>query len=160
MQRTHRALAQIVLILVPLGLLALTGCGSGVPSISAYEVKGKVLLADGKPLTSGYVFFEPKSDGAQSASGVIQPDGTFSLKTLSDKVGAAPGDYAVYIEAGDAVPVTKGKRDNMPFPMKYTDSGTSGLTVKVEPKVNELEPFRLLPPKPGESGTNTNTRAD
>lgn len=160
MRPIFRAQVRIFLALVPSALLGLAGCGSGIPSISAYEVKGKVLLADGKPLSSGYVFFEPRNEDAQSASGEIQPDGTFSLKTLGGKVGAAPGEYAVRLEVGNEVTAKKGQRDNMPFPMKYTDIGTSGLTAKVEPKVNELEPFRLVPPKPGESGVNPNARAD
>src|ERR1700735_4835840 len=47
------------------GLLAgLAGCQKSdkLPSLQVYEVNGKVLLADGKPLTAGWVYFVPKSD--------------------------------------------------------------------------------------------------
>lgn len=121
----------------------MAGCGEpGLPSISAYEVKGKVMLADGKPLTSGIVFFVPKTKDAVGASGVIGSDGGFSLKTINDKVGAAPGEYAVRIES-DAPPAAKKGKTAPPFPIKYTDEGSSGLVVKVEPKSNQLDPFVL-----------------
>ena len=44
----------------------LSGCGNAdsLPKLQVYEVKGKVLLADGKPLPSGWISFVPKGGPA------------------------------------------------------------------------------------------------
>ncbi|MDR3664266.1 MAG: hypothetical protein P4L86_28445, partial [Mycobacterium sp.] len=80
--------ARFVLLL----LLALGGCGGPGPSLGTlYPVTGQVLLADGKPLTGGSVQFIPKQGGLP-ASGKIGPDGTFALRSLKTREGAAPGE--------------------------------------------------------------------
>src|SRR5271167_1761439 len=79
-------------------LLGSVNCGGPGPYSGAlYPVKGQVLLADGTPLTGGLVQFIPM-EGGLPASGVIGPDGTFSLKSLKTRQGAAPGQYKVRIE--------------------------------------------------------------
>ena len=46
-----------------------------------YEVKGKVLLADGKPLGDGSIYFVPKGDSTATPSRRIATDGSFSIVT-------------------------------------------------------------------------------
>jgi hypothetical protein len=126
----------------------LSGCGQSEapPIVSVYEVKGKVLLAGGKPLSGGHVYFVPK-DGATTSDAKIGPDGTFSLTTGNSGEGAPPGEYKVRIEPDDPTllaiggPTKRGKR--LPFPARYLDEDGSGLTAKVEPKNNQLDPFVL-----------------
>ena len=80
-----------------LSLVGLAGCGGPGPYTgSLYQVKGQVLLADGKPLAGGTVKFIPKQGGLP-ASGKIEADGAFSLKSKT-RDGAAPGEYKVRIE--------------------------------------------------------------
>jgi hypothetical protein len=115
-----------------------------------YEVKGSVLLPDGKLLTSGAVMFEPVKDSLYPATGEIGPDGSFTLKTPNAGDGAAPGEYRVKIVPDESKlgTVTKGKtttRDlsKLPFPPRYLDADTSELTATVKPESNQLEPFKL-----------------
>lgn len=132
-----------VAILVGL-LVGLSGCGSGQYSGPVYPVKGKVLLATGKPLTTGSVQFIPESGGAL-ASGKIGSDGSFSLVSLDKREGAAPGSYKVRIEPSLEMTAPRGKsRTALPFALKYTDDdGDTGLTATVKAEPTELEPFRL-----------------
>jgi hypothetical protein len=139
-----------------LGLAALIGaaflgfgCGSdpGVAALSHHPVKGSVILPDGKPLTSGRVAFI--STKGQEFFGEIQPDGTFTMKTPAAD-GLPEGNYVVRLDAeASASSGSKGKAParkgtaNIPYPMKYTDETTSGLTATVKPGDNTLEPFKL-----------------
>ena len=52
-------------VLVACAWVGMSGCNGGsdsLPVLKVYEVKGKVLLADGKPLSSGSVYLVPKGD--------------------------------------------------------------------------------------------------
>src|SRR5262249_38168987 len=127
-------------------IAVLAGCaepGSALPKATTYEVKGQVLLRDGKPLSKGKVVFVAQDPPALSANGDISPDGTFSLSTLGNDDGAGPGSYKVRTEpAPKDVEGPKGVK-NLKFPSKYTDEDASGLLVTVKPEPNRLEPFRL-----------------
>jgi hypothetical protein len=126
-------------------LLGLIGCGGTGPySGRLYPVKGQVLLADGKPLTSGTVQFIPKEEGLP-ASGKIEADGTFSLKSLKSREGAAPGVYKVRIEPSSELLAKKGRTaPKLPFASKYREyDGETGLTATIKAEPMQLEPFRL-----------------
>ncbi len=123
--------------------MAVAGCGQGSFRTGPdYPVKGKVLLADGKPLRSGRVVFV-SSATALSYMGRIGDDGGFELKQ-GDRVGAPAGDYKVRVEVDEtSLPKSRGKSSNLPFPPRYRDEDTSKLTatVKAEPE-NPFE-FKL-----------------
>jgi len=124
----------------------LAGCrnSDSLPALQVYEVKGKVLLADGKPLSGGLVSFVPKGDLPVTPSGVIQSDGTFSLVTGGSGDGAPPGDYKVRVEAPQFQMAQQSKKSKKPpFPFKYTDEDSSGLVITVRADTNQLEPIRL-----------------
>jgi hypothetical protein len=126
-------------------LLGSVGCGGPGPYSGAlYPVKGQVLLADGTPLTGGSVQFIPK-EGGLPASGVIEADGTFSLKSLKTREGAAPGEYKVRIEPRAELRAKKGKTTKkLPFASKYREyDGETGLTATIKSEPTQLEPFRL-----------------
>ena len=123
-------------------LAALAGCHSDkLPSLTVYEVTGKVLLPNGKPLTTGWVYFVPKSDLSVTPSAQISTDGTFSLDTGGSGQGAPPGEYKVRIEAPQLGVTPNSKRS--PFPFKYTDEDSSKLVVTVKAEPNHLDPFLL-----------------
>jgi hypothetical protein len=131
--------------LAVLFLLGLAGCGGPGPySGTLYPVKGQVLLADGKPLTGGMVHFIPKQGGLP-ASGKIEVDGTFSLKSLKTREGAAPGEYKVRIEPSAELLVKKGRATmKLPFASKYREyDGNTGLRATIKAGETQLEPFRL-----------------
>jgi hypothetical protein len=127
-------------LLLAIGSLGLAGCSESYPALPTYEVKGKVLLASGKPLSAGRVTFVAQQGKLPEVSGVIQQDGSFALTTRSDGDGAAPGDYKVRIEPAGRKNARTGK---LSFPSKYVDEDSSGLRVTVLPQANQLEPFTL-----------------
>jgi len=125
--------------------VGLGGCGGPGPYTGTlYPVKGQVLLADGKPLTGGFVQFIPKQGGLP-ATGSIGPDGTFSLKSLKNREGAAPGEYKVRIEPSPQLLSRRGKAaSKLPFASRYRDyDGETGLTAMIKAETTQLEPFRL-----------------
>ena len=118
---------------------ALVGC-QGSSSSPTFEVKGKVLLSNGKPLSSGLVKFV-SADGSQpEVSGEIQSDGVFALTTRNPGDGAAAGKYKVKIEPiGRKDP----RKSRLNFPAKYVDEDSSGIEVTVRAEANQLDPFTL-----------------
>lgn len=103
------------------------GCQPSGPTI--VPVSGKVLL-DGKPLTQGNVLTHPS--GGRGANGVIQPDGTFRLKT-GNREGAMIGTHKVGViayegKAGSGPEAVGGK---IVVPDRFTNPETSGLTIEV-----------------------------
>ena len=86
-----RSIATYVFYLVSVSaLIAVVGCGNGLVGL-----KGKVTYSDdGSPLTAGCVCFD---DGKTLARGRINSDGTYTVGTLSQDDGLAPGTYKVYI---------------------------------------------------------------
>src|SRR5262245_53755627 len=112
---------------------SVAGCNEANPLSSAtlYPVKGKVLLADGKPLTSGQVVFV-SSQTTVTSTAKLQSDGTFELKEGSGS-GLPEGSYKVRIEGGSG---TDGKgagrsKGGLPFANQFLDEDASGLTATV-----------------------------
>lgn len=126
-----------------------TGCGGAgeAPgSLSLNPVKGKVLLADGKPLAAGRVVLVSPTTGL-APNGKIGPDGSFTLTSGDQGEGAPAGEYKVRIEpdaamgAGGSQPRSGSK---LPFPAAYADEDASGLKVTIKPGENTLEAFKLV----------------
>jgi hypothetical protein len=131
-----------------LAAFAATGCGqSGAPPVvNVFEVKGKVLLANQKPLSKGRVSFVPTQEPFLLSSASVAPDGSFSLTTGDSGAGAPAGTYKVRVEPDGPPPVVQGNRANpktLPFPPKYLDEDSSGLTAIVKAEPNQLSPFVL-----------------
>lgn len=89
-------------------LSCVAGCGGGQP-FSVAPVSGTV-RCNGTPLKEGLVVFVPvgKADGkaketGRSASGLIQPDGTYQLTTYDAGDGAIVGPHTVQVLAPDPV---------------------------------------------------------
>lgn len=126
----------------------LAGCGAtdgGVQRVAVYPVKGSVVLADGKPLKGGKIYFVPKT-GAVTAEGKVGADGSFALETGGSGEGAPPGDYKVRIEPEDTSVLAgkKGARGKtLPYSARYLDEDGSGLIATIKAEQNQLEPFRL-----------------
>jgi hypothetical protein len=121
--------------------LAGWGKSDSLPVLKVYDVKGKVLLGDGKPLSSGSIYFVPKGDLPITPSGVIGPDGTFSLVTGGSGDGAPPGEYKVRIESRQFQ--ANGKAVKQRFPDRYNDEDSSGVLITVRAETNQLGPILL-----------------
>jgi len=140
-RRARAALAALALAAVA------PGCSEdgGVPPMQTYPVKGSVKLGDGKPLGSGVVVFALPEQGLEF-SAPVSPDGSFELKS-SYGDGAPEGTYKVRIERDPASPDSQlragRKAPAPPYPARYADENTSGLTAVVTPSPNDLKPFVL-----------------
>lgn len=136
-------------IVIATALAVAGGCGEDRPEVgvATYPVQGKVVLADGKPLTSGVVVFVSAGEKTPQVSGTVGSDGSFAIMTDGVAPGAPAGDYKVRLEIDPDAGTTGAspkRRGAPPFPAKYGKESTSGLTatVKAEP-ANELPPFVL-----------------
>lgn len=135
---------------VALATLVAFGCGdSGIEQEALYETKGKVMLANDSPLTSGSVEFVPVKGTLLTPSGTVGSDGTFSLSTSGMGDGAPAGDYRVRIVPDPEKSYSssaKGKSvdpKKIPYNTRYLDEDRSGLTATVKAEPNQLEPFHL-----------------
>ena len=137
----HRRHASTGCLIVAMGL-AMAGCGhsDSLPALEVYQVKGKLLLADGKPLSGGWIYLVPKGDLPLTPGRPVGNDGTFSVVTGGSGEGATPGEYKLRIETPQFQ--ASGKQKPL-IPQKYTDEDSSGLVVTVRAEVNQLEPIRL-----------------
>jgi hypothetical protein len=127
-------LRNVPLLAIAAGALLIAGCGGN----GTYPVQGKVVYQDGSPATdlTGYFISMDLSEKQLSASGVVQPDGTFKVGTFEDDDGAVPGKYRVALTPPEA-PV------DMPSPKPviaktYGSLASSGLEVEVKPEPNEV----------------------
>ena len=147
---------RIVLFLAMFGFMAavvatMSGCGKTRRDRGI--VTGKVTYK-GKTLQFGTVIFEPET--GQYATGLIQPDGTFQMKTRGEGEGVPVGKSKVrFVCFAGQDPSVKPDAPSRPvhgetvvmgkslIPQKYLSSETSGITVDVKPGNNEPIIFGL-----------------
>ena len=85
--------------------LVLAGCGRG-DGLIFMPVTGSVVVA-GKPLVSGQIHFAPdrsKGHSGPMATGVMQDDGSYSLRGPGRHRGLTPGQHIVYLSKPDPIP--------------------------------------------------------
>jgi hypothetical protein len=146
----HVTLVEVRMIVVPVRaavvfaalMVLLAGCGGGSEGLAV--VKGKVTY-NGKPVPNGTVNFMPSDANKPSASGEIQPDGSYSLQTYvrnRPSEGAVIGEHKVVIVAmQDMAARLPEQRIPLPppiVPVKYTSPATSDLKAEVEKKENTI----------------------
>jgi len=124
------------------GVLFFTGCGGG-PEMA--PVSGRV-TASGRPVVRGTILFVPVGgdrDSTMAATGNIEADGTYALRSGRDTEGAACGSYRVAIQ-GRSVSDPEGMPPNRQIHARYNNAESSGLTAEVKPGTNEIN-FDLKP---------------
>ncbi|MEZ6064354.1 MAG: hypothetical protein R3B90_01285 [Planctomycetaceae bacterium] len=119
MRQSPRILFAIAAVLPMLA----AGCGPEVHEADS-TARGVVML-DGKPLTGGVVMFFPGSGEGQGGSGMIQPDGTFEVRTNASTTGIDPGTYIVVIKPTDDM------EDGGGIPAKYQDAENAEFSAEV-----------------------------
>src|SRR5262245_46365839 len=135
--------AAFVFVSTALSLSLASGCGSGNSGLAI--VKGKVTYK-GKPVPNGTVNFNPINGTKPSASGKIQPDGSYTLETFlgnRPSPGAVIGQHKVVIVAmQDQEGILPEQRAALPppiVPSKYTHPNTTDLKADVENKENVID---------------------
>ena len=115
-------------ILALLLLCGAAGCADNQPEMGM--VRGIVTL-NGTPLTGGWVHSHPEL--GRGAAGSIQRDGTFELSTTDFGKGAVVGKHVLTVMAYEEVPdgVDPDIDEKSLVPQKYTQPGSSGLSVEV-----------------------------
>lgn len=116
------------LLIVCFCMLMFAGCGSQV------SVKGKVTFTDGSPVTRGGVEFLTPT---YTASGPIQPDGTYVIGSKKSGDGLPKGTYTVTVWAYEEIENASGnpmaaKPAKPLIDLKYSSQHTSGLTCDVQ----------------------------
>ncbi|REJ90559.1 MAG: hypothetical protein DWQ34_17075 [Planctomycetota bacterium] len=128
---------------------ALSGCSGGAGDAPDYVPISGTVTYNGQPLTSGRVQYTPVGQGkGHSATGMIDPDGSFEMSSSASIPGVAFGEYMITIhtdgtptgatpmdsETGGPPPGHPGADSNAAptIPEKYTVGATSGLTDTVD----------------------------
>lgn len=138
-----------------MGWVVMLGCGDG-DRLPTAPVTGKVLF-DGKPLAKAEIWLVPTSEAVKSAKITIRPyartndEGAFTMTSYLVDDGAPLGDYAVMVlpalpkagteeELATDTPAEGQPQAKLaaPFPRKYSDPTTSGLTFTVKEGSNEM----------------------
>ena len=106
--------------------LAAAGCGDkGGNSTNLSPIQGKVVFADGKPVTFVEVWLLPREASGALAFGKTDAAGAFSVKSLGDQVGMVPGKYVVALK-----PIAGKGGTGSAVPKKLTDNDTTDLAVE------------------------------
>jgi hypothetical protein len=115
-----------------LGLLAVGGCGTGLPPL--LPVSGKATV-DGQPLTGGNVALisqtAEKDSKVPPSVGQIDANGNYEIYT-GGRVGAPAGKYKVVVTP-PTMPTEKGGAPKLPFPKLYSDAKRTTLSIEVTP---------------------------
>ncbi len=118
-----------------------SGCSSG--SVPTWPVSGTVTLEDGTALQTGTVEFASE-DGAHTARGVIQKDGSFRLSTFKDGDGAVAGRHdAVVIQLISTEDLPLHEHEHGPtVDPRFGHYDSSGLEFTVKP--DRENAFRIV----------------
>jgi hypothetical protein len=114
------------------------GCSS---SEFQSDVSGTVTL-DGQPVGPGTVVFAPPEKGSNPATGTVQVDGSYFLKSNRTR-GLHPGHYRASVSITHQDPIPAGQRSTVPAklisPQKYSEPATSGLEFDVAPGTQTID---------------------
>lgn len=114
---------------LPVVLVVLTGCGGPRP----VPVHGKI-TRDGVPIPRATLIFSPVGAGSRPASGTADGDGRYAATTDRPGDGLMPGEYRVAVQPAVVPEVgAEGKKARPNVPPRYTDPGTSGLSLTIMP---------------------------
>jgi hypothetical protein len=143
-------------LLMPIFMVVVLFCNAGCGNdgkLKIYPVTGQVLY-NKQPLKGIDVAFhpvDPKNDTGYPPHAKTNEKGQFTLTTYELEDGAPAGDFQVALAfavevAGGDEGSDQTKRILFQVPAKYHRKETSGITVKIKPEANTLEPFTLEGP--------------
>lgn len=110
---------------------------------ATYPVRGKVVYADGKPVTAGTLEFETVgTDLPVTATAEIGSDGQFTLGTYTADDGALAGKHRAAVIADFEIGTQEERPGVVPpetVHRRFREFKTSGLEFVVKPGVNNFE---------------------
>lgn len=119
--------------------IASIGCGGDTPPTG--NVTGTVTY-NGSPVANANVTFQP--NGGRPATGVTDASGKYTLATFGTSDGAVLGSHKISITPNitdvpmPETPDQASAEPKPPFPKKYMNPDTSGLTADVKSGPNEV----------------------
>lgn len=141
-------------------LACAVGCGES--QLKTYPVQGKVVFADGSPVKVGTVECLSETYGVQ-ATGTIQLDGTFQLKTYRENDGAVEGLHkCVIVQFVQVERIPNYKPSTLGVINKRHGSyATSGLSIQIEPDSSKNQNIVLVVEGvDGKSGSSNHGKKD
>jgi hypothetical protein len=127
-----------IALLFGVAVASLAGCGGEKKKTNI--VRGKVTF-NGKEVPNGTITFFPES--GPTASGEIQPDGSYTLTTYKSGDGAIEGPYKVVIVAqqdqSSRLPEDRNPLPPTIVPDKYTSIATTDLRAEVKAGENTFD---------------------
>lgn len=126
---TFRVSIELAVLATVLAAVLAGGCGPRRPAV--VPVSGIVTLA-GRPLAGGFIRVVPVD--ARPATGMIGPDGRFTLGTFADADGCVPGTHGVEVIgplARGGETVAAAAASVVAVPSRYRSAATSGLTTTI-----------------------------
>lgn len=115
-------------------LLWLAGCGGGSRP-KTVPISGRVTINGQPPNESGRLHFTPTQTAEgypkRPAGGAFAPDGVYRVMSWEPDDGLVPGHYTVSLMPGDL--------SKTAIPVKYRQSGSSGLEVDVPIDESSIE---------------------
>jgi len=117
------------------GLICLLQCGCGPSRPSTYPTRGTVRFEDGTPVQTGVVELTSQQY-QETATGRIQPDGSFVLGTFSESDGACEGTHsAIVLQFIINDGITIHNRDHGPaVDLAFGSYETSRLSAEIKPQ--------------------------
>jgi hypothetical protein len=123
------------LFLTVVAIVPLLGCGrrSFPANPKTVAVKGRVLLANGKPLDGGRLTFHNK-DTSKPIEGhaELEPNGTFQASMYGQDDGLVPGTYVITISPNSYRGKAPKQVNAGVIPKKYQKKDTSTLEIEVK----------------------------
>jgi hypothetical protein len=148
--RPRFSLLGTVLILTGSTLVAGCGGGSAAPAAPMHQVKGKVVPPKTGTIAGAKIVFVADGDGARDASGEIQADGSFELKSPGYGDGIAEGKYKIKFES----PIGASSKGAKPtIPLNLLDEDGSGLTQVIKADTTEVGPYDIAKAAASQSKT-------
>jgi hypothetical protein len=136
-----KSIHNIARVALAIAAVVVAGCGGNDKKTAV--VRGTVTY-NGKAVPNGTISFIP-ADG-RSATGEIEPDGSYTLTTYRKGDGAILGQHKVVIVAmektSNRLPEARNPLPPSIIPLKYTSLATSDLRADVKDQENTID-FKL-----------------
>lgn len=126
--------------------IGLAGCGgAGGPAL--YDVRGKLVWDDDKPIPDVVVTFSPTEKGLPSSAGRTNATGDFVLTTSSGQLGVPKGKFKVFVTiskpSGSGAPSTDAMVDMYKNPQKGGPKTDNAVGVPNEYTAADKTPLEL-----------------